>query len=132
MTITTDIDKHLPRAHIVLTATNAILPFISAPHLRKGALVCDVSRPFNLAPDLTDKRPDLRLVSERASFACRRRPLSGDLEERGQPNTLGACVAETIVLALTRYRAKQLCGRLNVTTIQELGDLAERIGFSGL
>jgi len=32
-------------------------------HLRGGALVCDVSRPFNIAPDLVEQRPDLRLVS---------------------------------------------------------------------
>jgi predicted amino acid dehydrogenase len=56
--------------------------------------------------------------------------LLGRLEEQDRPNVLVACAAETIVLALSRYRAKQLCGRLDVATIQELGDLAERSGFS--
>jgi len=39
MTITTNIEEHLHRAHIVLTATNAVLPFIASRHLRGGALV---------------------------------------------------------------------------------------------
>ena len=62
ITVTTDIDQHLPRAHAVLTATNAVLPFISARHLRNGALVCDISRPFNVAPDLGEERRDVRMV----------------------------------------------------------------------
>jgi glutamyl-tRNA reductase len=48
VTVTTDINQHLPRAHIVLTATKAVLPFIASRHLGKGAMVCDVSRPFNV------------------------------------------------------------------------------------
>jgi predicted amino acid dehydrogenase len=39
------------------------MPFIASQHLRHGALVCDVSRPFNIPPDLIAARPDLRLVS---------------------------------------------------------------------
>jgi fatty aldehyde-generating acyl-ACP reductase len=106
-----------------------MLPLISARYLRKGALVCDVSRPFNLTPDLGDDRPDLRLVSGGLLHAPET-SLLGHLEEHDQPNVLVACAAETIILALSRYQAKQLCGRLNVTTIQELGQLAEKLGFS--
>jgi acetylornithine/succinyldiaminopimelate/putrescine aminotransferase/predicted amino acid dehydrogenase len=127
--VTTDIAQYLPKSHVVLTATNAVLPFITAQHLRQGALVCDVSRPFNLAPDLAAQRADLRLMSGglvRAPEAS----LLGRLEEQDRPNVLVACAAETIVLALSRYHAKQLCGRLDVATIQELGELAERSGFS--
>jgi acetylornithine/succinyldiaminopimelate/putrescine aminotransferase/predicted amino acid dehydrogenase len=127
--VTTDIAQYLPKSHVVLTATNAVLPFITAQHLRQGALVCDVSRPLNLAPDLAAQRADLRLMSGglvRAPEAS----LLGRLEEQDRPNVLVACAAETIVLALSRYRARQLCGRLDVATIQELGELAESSGFS--
>src|SRR5262249_32350920 len=50
-TVTTDIDRELPKALVVIAATNAVAPFIAARHLREGALVCDVSRPFNVTPD---------------------------------------------------------------------------------
>ena len=63
ISITTDIDQQLPRAHIVLTATKAVLPFISSRHLRNGAMVCDVSRPFNVAPEVFRRRADLQHVS---------------------------------------------------------------------
>lgn len=129
ITITTDIDRHLPRAHAVLTATNAVLPFISAHHLRQGALVCDVSRPFNIAPDLNKERLDVRTVDGglvRAPDAS----VLGLLEEPDRRNVLLACAAETIVLALSGFRSQHLCGRLDPATIEELGKVAARLGFS--
>jgi len=129
LTITTDIDRHLPRAHIVLTATSAVLPFITARHLRSGAMVCDVSRPFNIAPALFDERPDLRRVDGglvRAPDASR----LGLLEDRDRRNVLVACAAETIILALSGFRSEHLCGRLDIATIEELGRLAAKLGFS--
>ena len=129
LTTTTDIDRYLPGAHIILTATNAVLPFISSRHLRDGAMVCDVSRPHNIASDLADERSDLRLLNGglvRAPEAS----ILGLLEERDKPNVLVACAAETIILALSRYRSRHLCGQLDVTAIGEIGQLAERLGFS--
>jgi acetylornithine/succinyldiaminopimelate/putrescine aminotransferase/predicted amino acid dehydrogenase len=127
--ITTDIDRELPRAHIVLTATNAVLPFISARHLRNGALVCDVSRPFNLTPDLGAQRPDVRWVDGGLVRAPDSSVL-GFLEEPDREYVLPACAAETIILALSGFRSEHLCGRLDTTTIEELGRVAARLGFS--
>jgi predicted amino acid dehydrogenase len=129
ITITTDIDQHLPTAHIVLTATNAVSPFIASRHLRRGAMVCDVSRPFNIAPDLIEQRCDLRLVSGGLVRAPEPSAL-GYVEERDQHNVLVACAAETIVLALSGHQSRHLCGRLDVATIEEIGRLAESLGFS--
>jgi acetylornithine/succinyldiaminopimelate/putrescine aminotransferase/predicted amino acid dehydrogenase len=129
LTVTTDIDRHLPRAQIVLTATNAVLPFISSRHLSNDVVICDVSRPFNIAPDLADERPDLRIVCG-GLVQAPETSLLGLLEEPDRPNVLVACAAETIVLALCQYRSRHLCGRLDVATIEEMGGLAERMGFS--
>jgi predicted amino acid dehydrogenase len=129
ITITTDIDRDLPRAQIVLAATNAVMPFIFARHLGRGALVCDVSRPVNITPDLQDSRPDLLIVN--GGLVCAPQgSVLGDLEERDRPNVLPACAAETIVLAASRFHSRHLCGRLDVATISELGCLAERVGFA--
>jgi predicted amino acid dehydrogenase len=129
MTITTDLDQHLPRAHVVLAATNAVQPFIASRHLRSGALVCDISRPFNLAPDLIEQRHDLRplsgglLLPPPSSFL-------GHVEAPERENALVACAAETIVLALSGYQSAHLCGRLDIATIEDIGRLAEQVGFS--
>jgi predicted amino acid dehydrogenase len=127
--ITTDIDRDLPRAHIVLTATNAVLPFISARHLRGGAMVCDVSRPFNVTPELSAQRPDVRWVDGGLVRAPDSSVL-GFLEESDREYVLPACAAETIILALSGFRSEHLCGRLDIATIVELGKVAARLGFS--
>jgi acetylornithine/succinyldiaminopimelate/putrescine aminotransferase/predicted amino acid dehydrogenase len=129
ITVTTDIDRHLPRAQVVLTATNAVAPFIAARHLRPGAMVCDVSRPLNLLPQLIAQRPDLRLVSGGAMRAPAGSVL-GNVEERDRPDMLVACAAETIVLALSGHQSDHLRGRLDIATIEEIGRLAERLGFA--
>ena len=129
MTITTDIDQHLPRAHVVLAATNAVQPFIASRHLRSGALVCDVSRPFNVAPDLVQQRDDLRLLSGGLVLPPPSSVL-GHVEAPERPNALVACAAETIVLALSGYQSAHLCGRLDIATIEDIGRLAEELGFS--
>jgi predicted amino acid dehydrogenase len=113
----------------VLTATNAVLPFISPRHLRQGALVCDVSRPFNIAPNLSKERLDVRAVDGGLVRAPDESAL-GLLEEPDRSNVLLACAAETIVLALSGFHSQHLCGRLDPTTIEELGKVAARLGFS--
>jgi predicted amino acid dehydrogenase len=129
MTITTDIDQHLPRAHIVLSATSAVQPFIASRHLREGALVCDVSRPFNLAPELAEQRADLRLLSG-ALLLPPPSSVLGHVEAPEHENALVSCAAETIVLALSGYQSEHLCGRLDIATIEDIGRLAEGLGFS--
>jgi acetylornithine/succinyldiaminopimelate/putrescine aminotransferase/predicted amino acid dehydrogenase len=129
ITIASDIDRHLPRADVVVTATNAVLPFIYARHLRKGAMVCDVSRPFNIVPNLRDERPDLRMVDGGLVRAPETSVL-GLLEEPNRRNVLLACAAETIILGLSGFRSDHLCGRLDPATIEDLGKVAARLGFS--
>jgi fatty aldehyde-generating acyl-ACP reductase len=97
--------------------------------LRKDAMVCDVSRPFNIAPDLGKERPDVRLVDGGLVRAPEASVL-GLLEEPDRRNVLLACAAETIILALSGFRSEHLCGRLDPRTIEDLGRVAAGLGFS--
>jgi len=54
----------------------------------------------------------------------------GHVEERNRQNVLMACAAETIVLALSGHQSNHLCGRLEMTTVEKIGRLAEKSGFS--
>ena len=128
VTISTDIDRHLPAAHIVLTATNAVRPFISARHLRQGAIVCDVSRPLNLSPELKDERPDLLWV-DGGLVQAPDGSLLGFLEEQDRHKVLMACAAETMILTLSGFRSERLCGKLDVAVVEELGRLAQTLGI---
>jgi acetylornithine/succinyldiaminopimelate/putrescine aminotransferase/predicted amino acid dehydrogenase len=129
ITVTTDIEQHLPRADIVVTATSAVHPFISARHLKNGAMVCDASRPLNVAAGLRDQRTDLRWV-DGGLVRAPDPSFLGLLEEPNRRNVLVACAAETIILALSGYRGENLCGRLQASTISELGGIAARLGFT--
>ncbi len=131
ISITTDIDHDLPRAQIVLAATNAILPFIGSRHLGRGALVCDISRPANIMSDLASSRTDLVMMNG-GLIRAPHGSLLGDLEEPDCPGVLVACAAETILLALSKFRSRHLCGRLDISTICALGSLAERMGFAAV
>ena len=127
--VTTRIDDALPRAGVVLAATSAVAPFIASRHLRQNAIVCDISRPFNLTPGLQAERPDVRVVGT----GLVRAPVGsslGLLGERDRPDVLVACAAETTVLALTGFAGPHLCGSLDVATIAALGRLSEELGFS--
>jgi predicted amino acid dehydrogenase len=92
-------------------------------------MVCDVSRPLNLLPQLIAQRPDLRLVSGGLMRAPAGSVL-GNVEERDRPDMLVACAAETIVLALSGHQSDHLRGRLDIATIEEIGRLAERLDFA--
>jgi acetylornithine/succinyldiaminopimelate/putrescine aminotransferase/predicted amino acid dehydrogenase len=131
ITITSDVDRHLPKAHVVVIATSAVLPFISARHLRKDAMVCDVSRPFNIVPDLGKEMPGVRLLDGGLVRAPEASVL-GVLEEPGRRNVLLACAAETIILALSGFRSGHLCGRLDSSTIEDLAGIAAGLGFSAV
>jgi acetylornithine/succinyldiaminopimelate/putrescine aminotransferase/predicted amino acid dehydrogenase len=129
LVVTADVDRYLPEAHVVFTATNAVLPFVSARHLGKGAIVCDVSRPFNIGAELATKRPDVHILRG----GTVRAPAGSSLryiEREDEPNAVVACAAETIVLALSGFRSDRLCGRLDIATVEELGRIGENSGFS--
>ena len=130
MTLTTDIDQHLPRAHIILTATKEVLPFIRSCHLRERGLVCDVSRPFNVAPEVIRRRKDVRLVGGGGLIKAPESSILGYIEESDRPNVLLSCAAETIMLALSGYQSKHLCGHLDIETVEKIGRQAESFGFS--
>jgi predicted amino acid dehydrogenase len=53
----------------------------------------------------------------------------GMLEEPGRRNVTVACLAETIVLALSGFQSEHLCGRLDIATIEGLGKVADQMGF---
>jgi predicted amino acid dehydrogenase len=123
-----DLASALPEADIVITATSSPAAFVHGRYLKPNAIVCDVSRPFNVCGDVAAERPDV-LVIEGGLVRVPGNPdfrfLGG--KERG---IIVACIAETILLALEKQPAFDgLCGSLNIETILELERLGERHGL---
>jgi hypothetical protein len=103
---------------------------IKSCHLRERALVCDVSRPFNVAPEVIRRRKDVRLVGGGGLIKAPKSSVVGYVEESDRPHVLLSCAAETIMLALSGYQSKHRCGHLDIDTIEKIGWQAESFGFS--
>src|SRR5262249_15945523 len=119
------------QAQAEATRLISFLPLISSTNLGRGAIVCDISRPPNISPNLADERPDVFVVNGgifQAPGGCSLAPLG----EPDRPDVLVACAAETMVLALAGFRGDHLCGRLDVGTIGEIGRLAEEQGLAAV
>ena len=125
----TDIDTVLARADIVISATSATEKVIHAGNLKKGAIVCDISRPANVSEDVDAARPDVLVID------------GGVIEIPGLPS-LGwdfgfeeglayACMAETMMLALEqRYKHYSLgSSGVNLETILQTRYWAVEHGF---
>ena len=85
--------------HLTEAEQRALLPRIAA-HLKPGAVVCDVSRPFNVHPEVARDRPDVRLIE--GGLVRPSVPLPHDSLAGPERNVIFACAAETILWALDR------------------------------
>ncbi len=125
----TDIDGVLARADVVISATSATEKVIHADNLKRGAIVCDISRPANVSEEVDQARPDVLVID------------GGVIEVPGLPS-LGwdfgfekglayACMAETMMLALEqRYKHYSLgSSGVNLESILQTRYWAEEHGF---
>jgi acetylornithine/succinyldiaminopimelate/putrescine aminotransferase/acyl-CoA synthetase (AMP-forming)/AMP-acid ligase II/predicted amino acid dehydrogenase/acyl carrier protein len=126
--LTTDIDHWLPQADIVITATSSVDRLVTSQRLKRQSIVCDLSRPSNVSPDLKDTRPDV-LVLE-----------GGVVQVPGQPDfgfhfglergLVYACMAETMILALEKhYHNTSLGIDLDMQTVVDMQMLGGKHGF---
>jgi acetylornithine/succinyldiaminopimelate/putrescine aminotransferase/acyl-CoA synthetase (AMP-forming)/AMP-acid ligase II/predicted amino acid dehydrogenase len=118
----------LTLASVVVAATSSPRALLTAAQLGPGALVCDVSQPANVSPDLATERPDV-LALQGGGVAL---PRGQDLGVGFglAPGLLYACMAETALLALDRrYRHGSLGSDLPHDLIADLRALSRRHDF---
>jgi len=114
-------------ADAILTATSATGVLLGAADLRPGAIICEISRPRNLGPELRTQRPDVRVI-DGGVIAIPGQP---DLGNFGLPRGRAyACMAETMLLALEqRYSSTSLGGALDLAEIDAMRARARTHGF---
>ncbi|MBI4591167.1 MAG: aminotransferase class III-fold pyridoxal phosphate-dependent enzyme [Candidatus Rokubacteria bacterium] len=129
LTIATGVDGILREADIVLTATSSVKSFVGAEHVKRDAIVCELSRPFNVPSDIRTTRPDVLFIDGGLVRIPGEPDLGFDFgQDRG---IVLACMAETMLLALERsYRDTGLGACLDLGTIRELEALGEKHGFA--
>jgi predicted amino acid dehydrogenase len=127
LVLTQDTRAAIRAAQLVVTATSATGTVVGPADLRPGAVVCDVSRPANISPEVAQARPDV-LVLDGGVIAV---PGGSTVGEFGLGRGLVyACMAETMMLALAGHLQHTSLGAdLPPDSLQLLRTLAERHGF---
>lgn len=126
--VTVDGSAAVAAAAVVVAATSTPDQLITADGPRPGAIICDVSQPPNVRPDVRVLRPDLLVVEGGLVRLPGGRDLGIDL---GVPSGVTyACAAETMILA---HRLADPVvskgGRLNVELVRTLRAAGPRLGF---
>lgn len=128
LVIAEDLGTALIGADAMVLATNTTERFVRSAHLKPGAVVCDVSRPFNVHPEVARDRPDVRLIE--GGLVRPSVPLPHDSLAGPERNVIFACAAETILWALDRsYDAVHPMACMEAGAIVQLDTIARRHGF---
>ena len=128
------ISKAVANADVIITATSALTTLIESDDLKKGAIVCDVSYPANIAKEIWRKRPDI-LVFEGGIVSSRQFisqiQTKSPFWEFNPHGGMHACFAEVLLLALEEKFVNFSIGRGNISSqkMSEIERLAEKYVF---
>lgn len=125
--VSTDI-ADVAQADMVLSVTSAVDTIIHAEYIKTGAVVCDVSRPRDVAAEVAQQRDDVLVID--GGMAA----VPGDVDfhfDFGFPPRMAyACMAETMILAMEgRYESYTLGRNISAAQVDEIRELAEHHGF---
>jgi len=110
---------------IVITATNHPTALLTSRHLKKGAIVVDVSQPVNVSPELCRERPDVTRVD--GGFV--NNPLGFSFIPMLPKEVIYACIAEVIMQALEEDKRNHV-GSIDLDFLRETEKWAEKYGFT--
>lgn len=128
LTIAVDVEEVLNSCDLIITASNSPDYIVYPHHLKPGAVVCDVAKPSDVAPEVLIERDDVLV-------------LEGGLVELPDQVNFGAnfgfrdgvafaCLSETIMLAMEGDRRDHSIGsKLPLESMEYMRELAKRHGF---
>ncbi|MBN1956246.1 MAG: shikimate dehydrogenase [Anaerolineae bacterium] len=116
------------QAALVASATSAGRAVIHPPHLKPGAVVCDIARPRDVSAQVLEQRDDVLVIDGGLA------EVPGEVEfgfDYGLPPRLAfGCMAETIALALEgRFEDYTVGKNIEIDRVREIEEIAERHGF---
>lgn len=126
--ISLDIQATLPNCDMIVAASSSPEYIIYPRHLRPGAVVCDVARPADVAPEVFKERDDVLI-------------LEGGLVQYPEPVAFGpnlgyrdgvnlACLSETVLLALEGdFQDYSIGSKLSLETLEYMRRLGQKHGF---
>ena len=127
VTVTADMDE-LAKAHFIITVTSAVDTIIEPQHLRRGAVICDVSRPRDVSKQVAEQRPDVLVIE--GGMVEVPGPVNFNFDFGFPPKMAYACMAETMALALDgNYVSFTLGKDIKLSQVQTIDTIAKRHGF---
>jgi predicted amino acid dehydrogenase len=120
--------EDLADCDVVILGTNSSKQIILPEHLRKNALVVDISVPSNIHPSVFTERPDVECFQ--GGYA--RLPLGQRLTSPMVPAPNGevfACMAETVTVGLLNYTGNLSYGPLSKIKVLESLVMAKEAGI---
>ncbi len=129
----TDVEEGIRGARAIITVTSAVESIVKPDWIEQKAVVCDVSRPRNIAEEVVRVRRDV-LVIEGGVVDVPGDPDFG-MDFGYPPGKSYACMAETMALVLEeRYENFTLGKEVKVEKVEEIERIASKHGFrvSGL
>jgi len=124
----TEVDKNIQQADVVVLATSATQQLINAGKVKRGAVICDVSRPMNIDFDDFAERPDVTLL-EGGIVAMPGDSLLG-FNAGLDDNLAYACMAETMLLALEQHTSHMGLGStLDLDQVEQVRQYGIKHGF---
>ncbi len=122
--LSTEIDRMLPQARVIISATSSVDRLIKSDNLQYGAIICDISRPRNVSEELCQIRPDILVIDggviqlpgspslgwyfgfdQGLAYACMSEAMMLSLEEHYQHTSLGLSGINLNSILLTRRLA---------------------------
>jgi acetylornithine/succinyldiaminopimelate/putrescine aminotransferase/predicted amino acid dehydrogenase len=120
----------LRECNVIISATNAPEPIIGSEHIGlQPVVICDVSVPADVRPDLHADRPQAWVIKG----GIIRLPLSQDITIAGMnlPNgQFYACLSELVVLGLAGIQSHFSYGLIQPERVRQIIQLAKQHGFS--
>lgn len=124
----TDVRDGIREADIVITVSSAVNSIIEPGFIKRGAVVCDIARPRDVAASVTRERDDVLVIDGGVV------EVPGDVNFNFDfgfpPKTAYACMSETMMLALEgRYESFTLGKTVSLEQVEETNRLAAKHGF---
>ena len=127
--ISTELAPSLSVSDIVISATSSGGQIIPSECLKAGAIVCDVSLPYDVCREVAQDRPDV-LVIEGGGVEVPGGRIDLGFDIGYPPGVVLACMAETMILCLEgKLEDFSLGLRISIAEIEEIRRLAAKHGF---
>lgn len=126
--ISTKADDHTHRADLIITTTSSrgetILDIMK---VKPGAVICDVSRPFDIKEEEAIQRPDVMVIASGEVQLPGHIDMKIDIGLEG--NIVYACLAETALLAMEgKFESFTLSRNINYEKVLEIDRLSKEHG----